>query len=224
MNALASHYRLGESSLLNMHNTISTRSHRQSWVDLSSYDNSGYDPGRSRLIRTVWYLISLIVFESGWCPLSRVKVAILNLFGAKIPRGVVIKPNVRIKYPWRLETGDHCWIGQEVWIDNLANVVLGSNVCLSQRAYICTGGHDYRRRTFDLTALPVEISDGVWVGACSLIHGGNNVGSNALVAAGSVVTSDVPAEAIMGGVPARVIRMRRPPEPVNDKPFQEFAA
>jgi putative colanic acid biosynthesis acetyltransferase WcaF len=197
-----------------MQSTDTTLSNSQSWVDLSSYDNGGYDPGRSGLVRALWYVVSLAVFESGWCPLIRVKVLLLRLFGARVGRCVVIKPNVRIKYPWRFEAGDHCWIGQEAWIDNLANVEIGSNVCLSQRAYICTGGHDHRSRTFDLTALSVQVADGAWIGASSVVLGGNNVGANALVAAGSVVTNDVPAASIMAGVPARVIMKRRPPEPI----------
>jgi putative colanic acid biosynthesis acetyltransferase WcaF len=202
----------------------STCSNSQSWVDLSAYDNIGYDPGRSRLVRLLWYVVSLVILESGWCPLSRVKVLLLRLFGAKIGRCVVIKPNVRIKYPWRFEVGDYCWIGQEVWIDNLANVVFGSNVCLSQRAYICTGGHDHRRRTFDLTALPVEVADGAWIGASSIVLGGINVGANAVIAAGSVVVSDVPLGTIMASVPARVMKLRRPPESVVNGVKQKKAA
>jgi putative colanic acid biosynthesis acetyltransferase WcaF len=137
-------------------------------VDLSAYDNSDYDPGRGWLVRIMWYVVSLLVFESGWCPLSTVKAQLLRLFGARIGKGVVIKPNIRIKYPWRFVAGDHCWI-----------------------------------------------EDGAWIGASSLVLGGQNVGANAIVAAGSVVTSNVPAAAIMAGVPARFIRKREQPVAVG---------
>jgi acetyltransferase-like isoleucine patch superfamily enzyme len=61
---------------------------------------------------------------------------------------VNIKPSVNIKYPWLLEVGDHVWIGEEVWIDNLAKVRIGSNVCISQGAMLLTGNHDFTKSTF----------------------------------------------------------------------------
>ena len=180
-----------------------------SWVDLASFDNGWYSPGRNALVRSLWYLVSLIVFESGWVPLVRPKRWLLRLFGAKLGRGLVIKPQVWIKYPWRLATGDHCWIGQGVWIDNLADVRLGSHVCVSQQVYICTGSHDYRKRTFDLIARPVDVGNGAWLGARALVLGGVSIGPNAIVAAGSIVTKDVPAAAIVAGQPARQLAEAR---------------
>jgi putative colanic acid biosynthesis acetyltransferase WcaF len=183
-----------------------------SWVDLSAFDNRWYSPGRNILARTLWYLVSLLVFESGWVPVSGPKRWLLRLFGAKIGRGLAIKPQVWIKYPWRLVVGDHCWIGQGAWIDNLADVRLGSHVCISQQVYICTGSHDYRKPTFDLITRPVEVGNGAWLGARALVLGGVTVGANAVVAAGSVVTKDVPAAAIAAGNPARPrLEPRRPP-------------
>lgn len=183
-----------------------------SWVDLGSFDNSEYDPGRGLLTRTLWYFLSLLVFESGWVPLRRPKSWLLRLFGAKVGIGLVVKPHVRIKYPWRLVMGDHCWIGQEAWIDNLADVQLGSHVCISQKAYICTGTHDYRRKTFDLIAAGVQVEDGAWLGAGCLVLGGVTVGAHAVVAAGGVVTKDVAPATIVAGNPAGPLdRQRLPP-------------
>ncbi len=180
-----------------------------SWVDLSSYCNAGFNPGRGILIRACWYFVSLLAFECGWMPLSRPKGWLLRLFGAKVGNGIVIKPRVWIKYPWHLVIGDHCWIGQGAWIDNLADVRLGNHVCISQQVYICTGSHDYRQRTFDLIARPVEIGNGAWIGARALILGGVTIGTNAIAAAGSVVPKDVPAAAIVAGQPARIIAERQ---------------
>ncbi len=183
----------------------------EAWVDLAAYGCPEYDPGRGLLTRTCWYFVSLIVFESGWLPLSRPKQWLLRAFGARIGRGLVIKPHVRIKYPWRLTVGDHCWIGQDVWIDNLADVSLGDHVCVSQRAYLCTGSHDHRRRGFNLIVRPIHIASGGWVGAGCLVLGGVTIGANGLAAAGSVVANAVPAGAIVGGNPAEVIKQREPP-------------
>ena len=83
--------------------------------------------------------LSALVFESGWVPLMGPKRWLLRIFGATIGDGLIIKPDVWIKYPWRLAVGDHCWIGKGTCIDNLADVRLGSHVCMSQQAYVCTG-------------------------------------------------------------------------------------
>jgi putative colanic acid biosynthesis acetyltransferase WcaF len=168
-------------------------------------------------------MVSLLVFESGWVPLTRPKRWLLRLFGASVGRGLVIKPHVWIKYPWRLAVDDHCWIGQGVWIDNLADVRLGSHVCISQQVYICTGGHDYRKETFDLIARPVEVGNGAWLGARALVLGGATVGPNAVVAAGSVVTKDVAPAAIVAGQSAGPIsEARRPPEVAAEAPSEKF--
>jgi putative colanic acid biosynthesis acetyltransferase WcaF len=183
------------------------------WVDLASFSNDEYDPGGGALGRVIWYFTSLLLFESGWLPLRGIKGPLLRLFGARIGRGVVIKPNVRIKYPWRLSIGDHCWIGQGVWFDNLANIEIGSHVCVSQGSYFCTGSHDYRRRSFDLVVERISLGNGAWIGARSLVFGGVTIGANALVAGGSVVTKDVPAAVIVGGNPAQPIRDRQSTTP-----------
>ncbi len=176
--------------------------------DLSTFRNAEYQPGRGLLVRTLWYYCSLLLFESGWLPVSGLKSSVLRLFGAKIGRGVVFKPHVRIKYPWRLTIGDHCWIGQNVWIDNIEDVTIGDHVCVSQLAYFCTGSHDHRSPRFDLLAKPIVVQSGAWIGARVTLMGGVVVQANAIAAAGSVVVKDVSAGTIVGGNPARQIAVR----------------
>ena len=181
------------------------------WLKLSDFDNSDYDPGRGIVVRTLWYFCSVALFESGWLPVSGLKIRLLRLFGANVGSGVVIKPNVRIKFPWRLKVGDHCWIGQEVWIDNLDDVEIGDNVCISQLCYLCTGSHDHRRRTFDLIIRPIRIGAGAWLGARCTILQGVTVGCNALVAGGAVVNKNVDHAAIVAGNPASPVGKRQEP-------------
>lgn len=139
---------------------------------LADYDSGDFKPGRGIVVRFLWYVTSLLIFESGWFPLSRVKRGILRLFGAQIGCGVVIKPNVRIKFPWKLTIGEHSWVGQEVWIDNLDHVTIGDNCCISQGVYICTGSHDHRSATFDLLTGPIIVKSNAWVTAkCVLLAG-----------------------------------------------------
>ena len=176
-------------------------------VDLSSFNNDDYRPG-SRMKRALWYVCSLVFFQSYLFPFSSIKAGILRLFGARVGKGLVIKPSVRIKYPWFLEIGDHVWIGEGVWIDNLAQVTVGSHVCISQEAMLLTGNHDYKRSTFDLTAAPITLENGVWVGARSLVLPGAVCENHAVVAAGSVFSGRADAYGIYRGNPAEKIKTR----------------
>src|ERR1700722_18812139 len=117
-------------------------------VDLSSFSSARFDRGAGRLRECLWLLVSLFLFRL--CPfsLSPLKRMVLRTFGAKIGRGVVIKPQVKITFPWKLEVGDHVWLGEECWLLNLEKIVIKSNVCISQRAFLCTGSHNYKLPTF----------------------------------------------------------------------------
>ena len=85
----------------------------------------------------------------------------------------MIKPRVTIKYPWFLELGDHVWLGEGVWIDNHTTVGLGSDVCISQGAYLFTGNHDWNDPRFRFFCEPITVEDGVWVGAKAVICPGS---------------------------------------------------
>jgi putative colanic acid biosynthesis acetyltransferase WcaF len=76
---------------------------------------------------------------------THLRMTLLRAFGAKIGRHVIILANVNISFPRRLQVGDHVWIGEDVGILSLAQVTIESNVCISQRAYLCTGSHEFRR-------------------------------------------------------------------------------
>ena len=154
--------------------------------NLGAYQNDFYDPGRGFVVRTVWYYLSLLLLESSWLPFSGLKSRVLRLFGANIGRGVVIHPNVRIKFPWKLTVGDNCWIGREVWIDNLDEVVLESDVCISQGAYLCTGSHDHKSMTFELRTGPIRVEHGAWLCCRSIVLGGSTVQRLTLVPANEV--------------------------------------
>ena len=133
------------------------------------------------------------------------RVALLRSFGAKIGQDVVIRANVNISFPWRLSIGDHVWIGEDVGILSLAPVTIESNVCISQRAYLCTGSHDFRREDFKLKVAPITVRAGSWVAAVAFVGPGVEIGTGAVVSAGSVVFETVPANTLVQGNPARVI-------------------
>jgi putative colanic acid biosynthesis acetyltransferase WcaF len=140
---------------------------------------------------------------------SSFKVKLLRQFGATVGSGVVIKPDVNIKYPWFLEIGDDCWIGEGVWVDNLAKVTIGSNVVLSQGAYLLTGSHDYTKESFDLMLNEIILEDGVWIGAKATVCPGVVCKSHAVLAVGSVATKELKAFSVYQGNPAVCKRERK---------------
>ena len=177
-------------------------------VDLSKYDKTRYKPGRGFVVRLLWYYVNLIFFQSRWFPFYGVKRFLLRLFGASVGRGVVIKPAVNIKYPWRLKIGDFSWIGEEVWIDNLADVEIGNNVVLSQGAMLLTGNHDYTSPLFEIFVLPIVLEDGVWIGAKSIVTPGVRCRSYSVLTVGSVATRDLEEFGIYQGNPAQKVKQR----------------
>ena len=171
-------------------------------IDLVRYDNSWYNPGGGTLKRILWYFINALFFIDPLNPSSGIKVCLLRLFGAKIGRGVVIKPSVNIKYPWNLSIGNYTWIGENVWIDNLSQVTIGSNVCISQGAMLVCGNHNYKRPTFDLIVKPITIEDGAWVGAQSTVCPGVTMHSHSVLAVGSIASKDLAPFSVYRGNPA----------------------
>ncbi len=177
-------------------------------TNLSAYNNSPYHPGGSMLKRVLWYYVNAIVLKSSLFPFYGFKNALLRLFGATIGTGVEIKPCVNIKYPWLLTVGDHVWIGEDVWIDNLVMVTIGSNVCLSQGALLLTGSHNYKKEAFNLITGNIILQDGVWIGAKAIVNQGIVAGSHAVLSSGSVATKNMDAFSVYQGNPAVKVRDR----------------
>ena len=180
-------------------------------TDLSSYDNSWYRPGSS-LKRFLWHYTNTIFFKSGLFPFYGIKTFLLKIFGAKIGTGVLIKPFVNIKYPWFLTIGNYVWIGENVWIDNLTNITIGNNVCLSQGATLLTGNHNYKKTGFDLSIKNINIEEGTWIGAKSIICPGVTCKSHSILTVGSIATKDLEPYSVYTGNPAEKIKDRLPQE------------
>ena len=177
-------------------------------TDLSKYDNSKFSPGGNTIKRLLWYFINILFFLNPLNPVSLVKVLLLRLFGAKIGKGVIIKPSVNIKYPWRLKIGNHVWIGEKVWIDNLANVVIGDNVCISQGAMLLTGSHDFTKITFDVIVGEITLENGVWIGAKSIVYPNIKCKPHSILGVNSVAIKNLEPYSIYHGNPAVKISKR----------------
>jgi len=173
---------------------------------LKKVDNAAYkttiDIGAGKLKQVGWYVINILFFKNALNISSGLKVFLLQLFGAAVGEGVVIKPSVNIKYPWKLTIGNHSWIGEAVWIDNLSSVTIGNNVTLSQGVLLLTGSHDHTKETFDFTALPIIIEDGAWIGARAVISGGVTCHTHCILGINSVAESNLQPYIIYKGNPA----------------------
>ena len=179
-----------------------------SQVHLRSYDNSWYHPGRSAFWRASWFFLGSPLFRSHLLPSSSLRVHLLRLFGARIGQRVVIRHDVSIKYPWHLTIANDCWIGERVWIDCLTSVLIGNNACISQGAYLCTGNHNWSDPAFGLMIAPIQLNDGAWAGAMSILTPGTVLGTGAVAAAGSVISGTVPDFEIYAGNPAVFLKKR----------------
>ncbi|HTB53370.1 MAG TPA: WcaF family extracellular polysaccharide biosynthesis acetyltransferase [Ferruginibacter sp.] len=175
-------------------------------MELKKVNNAAYQTSikidASKPKQAVWYFINIIFFKNALNISSASKVLLLKMFGATIGQGVVVKPSVNIKYPWKLRIGNNSWIGEEVWIDNLSEVIIGANVTLSQGALILTGSHDHTKTTFDFISLPVILEEGVWIGAKAVVFGGVTCQSHSILGINSVAEQDMKAYIIYKGNPA----------------------
>lgn len=171
-------------------------------LDRFRVDRGGYTPGAGIVRQTLWFFLGAPLVRSWLLPFSPLKVGLLRLFGASVGRGVRIKPGVKVKFPWRLIVGDHSWLGEDLWIDNLAEVRIGSHCCLSQGVYLCTGSHDWSSDTFDLMTGPIVLEDHAWLGAKSIVAPGVTVGEGAVLSLGSVATGRLEPWKVYRGTPA----------------------
>ena len=142
----------------------------------------------------------------------------LVLFGAKIGKRVLIRPGVRVTCPWNLTMGDYVWIGDNVTLYSVADISIGSHSVVSQEAYLCAGTHDYRDVTFPFVSAPIKIAGECWIAARVFVGPGVEIGHAAVIGAGSIVTTNVDAETIVTGNPAKFVGKRTPAPPLEDRP------
>lgn len=164
--------------------------------------------GRSSVVVQIWWLVQSTLFACspqfmyGWRRL------LLRIFGAEIGCGVLIRPSAKITYPWKLRIGDYSWIGDNVELYTLGKITIGKNSVVSQRSYLCTGSHDYKKSTFDIFQREIVVEDEVWIAADVFIFPGITIAKGAVIGARSVVYRDMPTGMLCMGSPAAPIRPR----------------
>lgn len=161
---------------------------------LADFTGANYDKGRSVFWQALWFAFQNLLVGTWWFPM-RLRPSVLRMFGARVAPGVRIRHHVRVLWPWKLSIGDNSWIGEGVWLLNLESIDIGSNVCVSQEAFICTGSHEHNSETFEFDNGPIKICDDAWIAAQALVLRGVTVGRGALIGARAIVRRSVPDEA-----------------------------
>ena len=169
--------------------------------------------GRPSVIVQIWWLIQDTLFRCspqfmyGW------RRFLLKSFGARIGEKVLIRPSVRVTFPWKVSIGDYSWIGDDVVLYSLGEIQIGTHTVISQKSYICTGNHDYSCRNFKILALPIKIGDQVWIASDVFVAPGVTIGVGCIIGARSTVLHDLPPAKICFGNPAKPIKDRPLPKP-----------
>lgn len=184
------------------------RSRLEEWVlgsrsnrSLAARRGRPYDKGRGFVAQALWVAVSTLIFTQVWCP-NRLRCALLRWFGADVGQNVLIRHRVRVQWPWKLSIGNDSWVGTDAELYNIDNISIGSDVCISQHVYVCTGSHDRRSPSFEFDNGPIVLEDGVWLCARSTVLRGVTIGANSVVGATSLVTRDVPPYSIVRPPPA----------------------
>lgn len=178
--------------------------------DLSGFSVPKGFRGGSAIKVQLWWAVQATLFA--WSPqiAYRWRAFLLRLFGARIGKGVIIRPSVKITYPWKLTLGDDAWVGDDAVLYTLGDIVIGANTVISQKCYLCTGSHDYLSAHFDIHATPIVIGEKCWLATDVFVAPGVTIGDATVVGARSSVFSALPADSICRGNPAKAVRPRRP--------------
>ena len=97
---------------------------------------------------------------------------------------------------------------EECWVLSRARSTVANHVCISQRAFLCTGSHNYKHTSFNLIVKPITIENGAWLGAGCWVGPGVTVGTHAVLTAGSVAAKNLEANGIYRGDPAVFVKQR----------------
>ena len=164
-------------------------------IDLSKAPGERMAWGKPAIVVYLWGAFELLFVTNPWQVSSRIRVAVLRLFGAKIGKSVIFRPRTRVKFPWKLHIDDRCWIGEGVWFHNQDHIYIGHDVVISQETMLTTGSHAHRR-DMALITKPIVIEPGVWVTTRCLVLAGSHIGRSSVISPMSTVRGNIPANTV----------------------------
>lgn len=143
-----------------------------------------------------------------YLPSHTLRILGLRAVGAALGKDILIYHGFWVWYPWCLSIGNHTVVGDHVILDARGGIQIGESVNISSEVAIWTGQHDLQSPDFAYVKSPVRIGNHAWLSFRSIILPGVTVGEGAVIAAGAVVTKDVPPYTVMAGIPAKPIGPR----------------
>lgn len=164
--------------------------------------------GKPKFVVQLWWLVEALFFRTspqvfyGW------RRFLLRSFGAKIGKGVIVRPTVRITYPWKVKIGDYSWIGDEVTLYSLGNITIGDNTVVSQKSYLCTGSHDYKKVDFPIYSKPIIIGNNCWLATDVFVSPGIKIDNGVVVGARSTVVKNLDGNSVYIGSPTKFLKKR----------------
>lgn len=164
---------------------------------------------RSYLLDFGLYLLTLV----SYVPSHNLRKFMYRLSGMTIGLHSSLHVGCRFYLPSGITIGDDTIIGDRCFLDGRDKLSIGSHVDIASQVMIYNSQHDIDSESFTAITAPVEIQDYVFVGPRAIILPGVTLGRGSVVAAGAVVTHDIPAFALVGGVPAKIIRTRKLRDP-----------
>ncbi|MDE5756907.1 MAG: sugar O-acetyltransferase [Clostridia bacterium] len=130
-----------------------------------------------------------------------------NLIGKPVDDSFGLFPPFYADYGQNITVGKRVFINSGCCFQDQGGIEIGNDVLIGQQVVLATLNHDLiPDKRANMIPAPIKICDGVWIGAHATILAGVTIGKGAVVAAGAVVTKDVPENAVVGGVPAKIIK------------------
>lgn len=163
----------------------------------------------NRIFNWLLDLELLVITWAGLVPSHLFRLLIYKMAGMKIGKGSRVHIGARFFEIKNIRIGAGTIIGDNAFLDGRDKLTIGNHVDIASSVMILNSEHDINSEDFHATIASVEIGDYVFIGPRAIILPGVNIGKGGVVAAGAVVTKDVPDCAIVGGVPAEVIGERK---------------
>lgn len=176
--------------------------------DLSKYFTPMDFRGKSKIVVQLWWIVYALLFKPSPQVMYGWRRFLLRLFGAKIGKKVIIRPSAEITYPWKVSIGNYSWIGDNVVLYSLGEIEIGNHAVVSQRCYLCTGSHDYKKIDFPIYAKKITIEDCCWLATDVYVAPGVTIMTGTVIGARSSVFKSLSPKKVCVGSPAKIIKDR----------------